>query len=133
MSDVSVCCMPGACMRDIEQKLGKYVQESTHFKSIKIVAGGNDASLPVDEVDLDATTAALRSAITVAKSLAPDVTIAAIPPQSQPAHALDNIHILNEAYKAVADEMSIRFAPNDEHFYLKMDLSMKDICKIQFT
>ena len=114
-----MCCMPGARMRDIEQKLGKYVQESTRFKSIKIVAGGNDASLPVNEVDLDATTAALRSAITAAKSLTPDVTIAAIPPRSQPVHALDNIHILNGTYKAVADEMSIRFAPNDEHFYLK--------------
>ena len=100
-------------------RAGKYVQESTRFKSIKIEAGGNDASLLVDEVDLDATTAALRSAITAAKSLAPDVTIAAVPPRSQPAHALDNIHILNGAYKAVADEMSIRFAPNDEHFYFK--------------
>ena len=133
MSDVPVCCMPGASMCDIEQKLWKYFQESICFKSIKIGTGGNDASLPVDEVDLDATTAAFRSVITAAKAIAPDVTIAAIPLRSQPAYTLDNIHIFYGTYKVVADEMSVRFAPNDEHFYFKMCLSMKDICMIRFT
>ena len=106
-------------MADIHHKLDMYVKDSFQFKSVIIVAGGNHASLPSDKFKSDVSAAALTTVIRAAKSLAPDVTVAAIPPRAQPSHAMENIDILNEIFKSVSEEMSVTFATNDEHFFLR--------------
>ena len=37
----------------------------------------------------------------------------------QPNHAMDNIEILNGIFRSVSEEMSVSFATNDDHFFLK--------------
>ena len=119
LNDYRVCCMPGAVMADIQHKLETHVKDGLQFKSVKIVAGGNDASRPQDNFNSEESAAALTAAIRAAKSLAPDVTVAAIPPRTQPNHAMDNIEILNGIFRSVSEEMSVSFATNDDHFFLK--------------
>ena len=86
-------------MADIHNKLDMYVKDCFQFKSVIIEAGGNDASLPSDKFKSDVSAAALTAAIRAAKSLAPNVTVAAIPPRVQPSHAMENIDILNAIFK----------------------------------
>ena len=119
LNDYKICCMPGAVMADIHHKLDMYVKDGFQFKSVIIVAGGNDASLPSDKFKSDVSAAALTAAIRAAKSLAPDVTVSAIPPRAQPSHAMENIDILNGIFKSMSEEMSVPFATNDEHFFLR--------------
>ena len=94
LNDYKICCMPCAVMADIHHKLDMYVKDGFQFKSVIIVAGGNDASLPSDKFKSDVSAAALTAAIRAAKSLEPYVTVAAIPPRAQPSHAMENIDIL---------------------------------------
>ena len=63
--------------------------------------------------------AALAAAIRAAKSLASDVTVAAIPQRAHPSHAVENIDILNGIFKSVSEEMAVTFATDDEHFFLR--------------
>ena len=106
-------------MADIRDKLENYAKSGVSFKSIRIVAGGNDASRPAEQIDLDASASALRGAITAAKTMATNVMLAAITPRTKPSHALENIHALNVSFQEISQEMSAAFVENDEHFYLK--------------
>ena len=58
-----VCCMPGAYMKDIDNKLKSLSQSGSRFESITIVAGGNNASRPSEDVNLETTVLALKAAI----------------------------------------------------------------------
>ena len=89
-------------MADICDKLENYANSGFSFKSIRIVAGGNDASRPADQIDLDALASALRGAITTAKTMATDVMLAAITTRTKPSHALENIHALNVSFQEIA-------------------------------
>ena len=114
-----VCCMPGAYMKDIDNKLKSLSQSGSRFESITIVAGGNDASRPSDDVNLETTVLALKSAIAGAKSMSSNVILSAIPPRTTPDHALENIKTLNAQYQGVALDSEVRFVHSDEHFYLR--------------
>ena len=72
--------MPGAVMADIQYKLEIHITDGSQSKSVQIVAGGNNASGPPDNFNSVESAAALTAAIRAAKSLAPDVMVAAIPP-----------------------------------------------------
>ena len=114
-----VCCMPGAYMTDILNKLNSLAQSGSRFESITIVAGGNDASRPSGDVNLESTVSALKSAIDAAKSMSTNVILSAIPPRTAPDHAMDNIKTLNVHYQSSAQDSAVHFVHSDEHFYLR--------------
>ena len=117
-----VCCMPVAYMKDIDNKLKSLTQSGSRFESITIVAGGNDASRPSEDVNLESTVLALKSAksaIAGAKSMSFNVILSAIPPRTTPDHALGNIKTLNAQYQGTALDSEAHFVHSDEHFYLR--------------
>ena len=114
-----VCCMPGAQTADVKTKLNNLAEDGNHYKSIFIVVGGNDASASEDKVDVESAVSSMRDIITSCKRMSDDITISAIPPRAEPAHALAMIHCLNVHFQAIAADMSVKFVTNDEHFYLK--------------
>ena len=114
-----VCCMPGAYMTAILNKLNSLAQSGSRFESITIVAGGNDASRPSGDVNLESTVSALKSAIDSAKLMSTNVTLSAIPPSTNPDHAMDNIKTLNAHYQGSAQDSAVHFVHSDEHFYLR--------------
>ena len=115
----TVCCMPGAYMADVEKKLQNYAAAGSRFRAVTIVAGGNDCSLPPDRFNISDISATTKSAVNVAKPIADQVMVSAILPRMQPQHALTNVKTLNGSIKSLCDNMSVKFADHDDHFYLK--------------
>ena len=92
LNNHKVCCMPGAQTADVKTKLNTLAEDGNHYKSIFIVVGGNDASASEDKVDIDSAVSSMRDIITSCKRMSDDITISAIPPRAEPAHALAMIH-----------------------------------------
>ena len=83
-----------------------------------MLCGGNDASRPANEVNLESTMDCYRNVISVAKNLAEDVVIAEIPPRQNPPRAQGNIASLNAALTDLSQQAGVNYAPNSKLFYL---------------
>ena len=118
LSNHAICCMPGAHMKHIDQKLKSVALSGVKYQSVTIVAGGSDASLPSDKVDLEETLVSLKSAIDTSKQLSDVVVLSAIPPRLSPNYALENIQILNAQFQCVASDMGVQYVSCDNHFYI---------------
>ena len=119
LSNTKVCCMPGARVPDIRDKLSSIAAAGDRYHHIYLVVGGNDCSGPEDTTDLEARMVAYKTAVTIAKRIADNVTISAIPPRLTPAHALQNITTLNEHLATMSAQLNVTLVSANEHFYIQ--------------
>ena len=113
-----VRCLRGAHVSDIAKEVDAMASEELSFSRITLLCGGNDASRPANEVNLESTMDCYRNVISVAKNLAEDVVIAEIPPRQNPPHAQGNIASLNAALTDLSQQAGVNYAPNSKLFYL---------------
>ena len=113
-----VRCLRGAHVSDIAKEVDAMASKELSFSRITLLCGGNDASRPANEVNLESTMDCYRNIISVAKNLAEDVVIAEIPPRQNPPHAQGNIASLNAALTDLSQQAGVKYAPNSELFYL---------------
>ena len=111
-----VRCLRGAHVSDIAKEVDAMASEGLSFSRITLLCGGNDASRPANEVNLESTMDCYRNVISVAKNLAEDVVIAEIPPRQNPPHAQGNIASLNAALTDLSQQAGVNYAPNSELF-----------------
>ena len=71
--------LSGAKMRDIATELEAMASDGLKYSRVVIVAGGNDASQPIESMDLKGTMAAFNDAVKAAKELSSDVAVTEIP------------------------------------------------------
>ena len=121
LEDTEVRSLSGAKMQDITVELEAIVSDDCKYKHVIILAGGNDASMLVENMNLEATMSAFNTSVIAARKCADDVAVAEIPPRFQPVHANDNIVALNANIMSVAAEQSISFIPNKKSFFLPSD------------
>ena len=111
--------LSGAKMRDIATELEAMASDGVKYSRVAFLAGGNDASQPIESMDLEGTMAAFNDAVKAAKELSSGVAVTEIPPRSQPPHAKDNIAALKANIVAAAAELSIACVSNQNYFLLQ--------------
>ena len=109
--------LSGTKIYDIAVELEAIVADGQKYSYVIILAGSNNASLPVENVDLECTMSAFNNAVSAAKKLTDNVAVAEIPPGFQPLHVNDNIAALNANIMAAATELSVTFIPNHTYFF----------------
>ena len=117
LANTNVCCMPGAKIADIRDKLMNLSTAGERFSHIYLVVGGNDCA--DSDIDMAQTVATYRDAVTTGKDIADNVTISAIPPRSSPTHALQNIVTLNTHLSSLSTEMGVSMASANDYFFLQ--------------
>ena len=117
LTNTNVCCMPGAKIADIRDKLMNLSTAGECFGHIYLVVGGNDCT--DSDIDMAQTVATYRDAVTTGKDIADNVTISATPPRSSPTHALQNIVTLNTHLSSLSTEMGVSMASAYDYFFLQ--------------
>ena len=117
LANTNVCCMPGAKIADIRDKLLNFSTAGERFSHIYLVVGGNGCA--DSDIDMAQTVATYRDAVTTGKDIADNVTISAIPPRSSPTHALQNIVTLNTHLSSLSTEMGVSMASANDYFFLQ--------------
>ena len=113
LDKTEVRCLRGAHVSDIAKEVDAMASEGLSFSRMTLLCGGNDASRPTEEVNLESTMDSYRNVISVAKTLAEDIVIAEIPPRQNPPHAQGNIALTD-----LSKQAGVKYAPNSELFYL---------------
>ena len=111
--------MPGARNIHVENKLQEFADTRSRFRSITVLVGGNDAATSNDQFDLASSAQCMRDIVDLSKQMSEDVTVAEIPPRFEPTEAMGHIKVLNEQYQSISMDLSVKFAPNHQHFLLQ--------------
>ena len=118
LNNTEIRCLRGAKVKDLSKELQYASSAGKKYSRIIFLGGGNDAAQKPEDIDLESVIECYKSMINTAKDMCQDISIAAIPPRLQPAHAMEHITSLNANLVALANEMDISFMDNSEHFLL---------------
>ena len=83
LDKTEVRCLRGAHVSDIAKEVDAMASEGLSFSRMTLLCGGNDASRPTNEVNLESTMDCYHNIISVAKTLAEYIVIAEIPPRQK--------------------------------------------------
>ena len=109
LNNTEIRCLRGAKVKDLSKELQYASSAGKKYTRIIFLGGGNDAVQKPEDIDLESVIECYKSMINTAKDMCQDISIAAIPPRLQPAHAMEHITSLNANLVALANEMDISF------------------------
>ena len=118
LNNTEIRCLRAEKVKDLSKELQYASSAGKKYSRIISLGGGNDAAQKPEDIGLESVIECYKSIINPAKDMCQGISIAAIPPRLQPAHAMEHITSLNAYLVALVNEMDISFMDNSEYFLL---------------
>ena len=118
LNNTEIRCLRAEKVKHLSKELQYASSAGKKYSRIISLGGGNDAAQKPEDIGLESVIECYKSIINPAKDMCQDISIAAIPPRLQPAHAMEHITSLNAYLVALVNEMDISFMDNSEYFLL---------------
>ena len=75
IADAEVRCLPGGKAADIKRELDALATQKRRYSKVVLLVGGNDVSVPPEEMDLEEVVSTYRAAVTSAKAISDHVVV----------------------------------------------------------